>query len=43
VDGPMPSRVEPVLRQTPWVVVCRGYVHAGMMSPPISWRHCFPA
>jgi len=31
VDGPAPSWVEPVLRRTPWVVVRRGYIQAGMI------------
>jgi phosphoribosyl-dephospho-CoA transferase len=31
VDAPVPAWVEPALKQTPWVVVRRGYVCDGMM------------
>ena len=30
VDAPVPAWVQRTLRQTPWVVVRRGYVHDGV-------------
>jgi len=36
VDAPPPSWVEPALRQAPWVVVRRGYLHGGTI--PIGVR-----